>query len=320
MFDLHLYSFTYPDTPDAKLFDRTVEIARTAEESGFDSISLMDHLQQVGLVGGRDEPILEAYVGLGALATATTTLRLGAVVTGVVYRNPALLAKMVTTLDVVSGGRAYLGIGASWNVDEQRAYGYDVVPWSERFDRLEEAVQICRLMLNDDKASFSGRHYRVEDALNYPRPIQPGGIPLLIGGSGERRTLRLVAQYADMCNIFGGRETIRHKLSVLDRRCDEVGRDPATIVRTKSGRLVVTETQAEAERIVADEAARSPWGREAYMDDVIAGEPDAVAEQIQSYLDIGLDGYMFMLPSELDLDTVRLAGEAIRKVRHGRGD
>lgn len=247
-FGLQIPSFTYPGVPDEDLFGRIAEIAGAAEESGFDSVWVMDHLYQIENVGPRTDPMLEAYTLLGALAGRTSKVSLGTMVTGVTYRNPALLAKQVTTLDIVSAGRAILGIGAAWNEDEHAGYGFEFPPVGERLDRLEEALQVCHAMFAEQHPSFSGRHYRIREALNFPRPLRRDGIPILVGGSGERRTLALVAKYADACNLFGDVPTIRHKLDVLERHCEAIGRDPATITKTRLGGLVIAETAEQAER------------------------------------------------------------------------
>ena len=199
---LHLPSFTFPGVDSAELFPRLVEIAAAAERSGFTALSVMDHYHQIAPQGEPDEPMLEAYTTLGALAARTERLQLLTLVTGVIYHNPAQLAKTVTTLDVISGGRAILGIGAAWNDEESRAYGFEFPPIGERMDRLEEAVRICRSMLDSPTTTFEGRRYRVEGAHNVPRPLRDR-VPILIGGNGERRTLRLVARHADLCNIIG---------------------------------------------------------------------------------------------------------------------
>ena len=213
-FGLQINSFTYPGVADADLFERIAQIAGTAERSGFDSVWVMDHLYQIAVVGKRTEPMLEAYSLLSGIAARTSRAQLGTMVTGVTYRNPALLAKMVTTLDVISSGRAILGIGAAWNEEEHIGYGFDFPPLRERFDRLEDAVQICRAMFTQEAPTFTGTHHRVDSVLNFPRPVRPGGPPILIGGSGERRTIPMVARYADACNFFGDVETIRHKVAV----------------------------------------------------------------------------------------------------------
>src|SRR5918912_196898 len=171
-------NFTYPGVRNDQLFDRIVELATTAERSGFDSVFVMDHFYQIGGVGPRTDPMLEAYTLLGGIAARTERARLGTLVTGVTYRNPALLAKETTTLDIVSKGRAILGIGAAWNEDEHRGYGFDFPAIKERMDRLEEALQICRAMFTEERPSFQGRYYKISNALNNPRPIRPEGIPI----------------------------------------------------------------------------------------------------------------------------------------------
>src|SRR3989475_9614530 len=248
---LQIPNFTYPGVPDGELFDRVADIAVTAEQAGFDSIWVMDHLYQIPNVGQRTEPMLESYTLLGGIAARTSRAMLGTMVTGVTYRNPALLAKEVTTLDIVSSGRAILGIGAAWNEDEHRGYGYDFPPVGERISRLEEALQICRAMFREEAPTFEGRYYRIHGALNFPKPIQPTGPPIMIGGGGEQRTLKLVAQYADMSNIFGDQTMVRHKLDVLERHCDAAGRDPNTIIKTRLGSLIIRESDAEAQRLYA---------------------------------------------------------------------
>ena len=309
-FGLQIPSFTFPGVPDRALFDRIADIAITAEQAGFDSLWVMDHFYQIPNVGQRTEPMLEAYTVLGGIAARTSQASLGAMVTGVTYRNPALLAKIVTTLDVVSSGRAVLGIGAAWNEDEHRGYGFHFPPPRERLDRLEEAIQLCRAMFTQEQATFRGRHYRLDAALNFPRPVRPGGIPILIGGSGERRTLRLVAKYADACNLFGTVPTIRHKLEVLERHCEDVGRDPAEIIKTRLGALVIAPTRQEARR-----KAEKRWAErnvaEAWRTSYVVGDPDGVVEQVGEYFDAGLDGLLFNMPDAYDLDVVALAGKTL---------
>ena len=314
-FDLHVADFRSEDGSE-DLFERIVAAAQAAERAGFDSLSVMDHFHQLPSFMARTDPIPEAYVLLGALAARTSRIRLGTLVTGVTYRNPALLAKMVTTLDVVSGGRAYLGIGASWNEDEYRAYGFGdaLLPIRERLDRLEEALAVCRAMFTGSEAHFHGRHYRLEGALNHPRPVQPSGPPILVGGGGERRLLRLVAHYADISNVFGDPATVRHKLDVLERHCDEIGRDPAEIVKTHTGMLIVAASAAEAERRAA--AARQATGMDeaTFRARCLWGDPDGVAEQAQPLLDAGLDGLMWFTRALWTPEDVALAGEVIARL------
>lgn len=314
-FGLQIPSFTYPGVAEEALFETIASIAVTAESAGFDSLWVMDHYYQIPSVGPRTDPMLEAYTLLGGLAARTSRAGLGTMVTGVTYRNPALLAKIVTTLDVVSGGRAILGIGAAWNDDEHKGYGFDFPPVPERMERLEEALRICKAMLSDAEVapSFVGKHYAIHEALNRPRPLRPGGIPILVGGSGERRTLRLVAKYADACNLFGDLPTIRHKLEVLDRHCAEVGRDPSEITKTRLGGLVIAGTAGEAERKGRAMAEARGMGEQQYRGYVIAGDPDQVCEQVAAYLGAGLDGIVFNMPDAHDLEAVRLGGQTLRR-------
>jgi F420-dependent oxidoreductase-like protein len=293
--------------------EEAVEFVQAAERAGFDSVWVMDHLYQIRGVGAPDEPMLESYGTLAAIAARTTRARLGTLVTGVTYRNPALLAKIVTTLDVISSGRAILGIGAAWNEEEHEAYGYDFPPAAERLDRLEEAVRICRLMFTETAPTYEGKYHRVRSVLNSPRPVTPGGPPILVGGGGERRTLRLVAQYADACNLFGDVDTVRHKLGVLDRHCAEVGRDPSAISRTRLGTLVIAPTMEEARRKAAPILDRFGGNQEAMDTVVTVGDPDTVLDKAASLLDAGLDGLIFNLPDADDLDTVVLAGQTLSR-------
>ncbi|HEX8099113.1 MAG TPA: LLM class F420-dependent oxidoreductase [Actinomycetota bacterium] len=311
---LQIPSFTYPGVTGGQLFDRIVDIATTGERSGFDSIWVMDHFFQIRGVGAPDEPMFEAYTLLAGIAARTSTARLGAMVTGVTYRNPAFLAKVVTNLDVISAGRAVLGIGAAWNEDESRAYGWDFPPVRERFERLEEALQICRAMFTKASPSFEGKHYRIEEALNEPRPVQTDGPPILIGGGGERKTLRLVARYGDACNFFGDASTVRHKLDVLERHCEEVRRDPAEITKTRLGSLIVAPTHEEAERRAVEVRQARRMSDEWFRAGTTVGDPDEVAEGARALLDAGLDGLLFNVWPAGDVEAVALAGETLSKV------
>jgi F420-dependent oxidoreductase-like protein len=288
--------------PDDQLFDAVVDLAVAAEESGYHSVWVMDHFYQLPALGGADQPMLEAYTVLGALGARTARVKLGTLVTGVTYRNPALLAKMVTTLDIITAGRAMLGIGAAWYEEEHEGLGVDFPPVPERMARLEEAVQICRAMFAQERPSFDGTYYRIAEARNLPRPVQPGGPPILIGGGGEKRTLRLVARYADFCNITGDAATIRHKLSVLAEHCRSVGRDRSEITASRLATLVVTNS--------AEETA-STWDflRSAVGDDASAfnvGTESEIISQIEELAEAGVDYFIFNMP---------LSGpEAVRQV------
>jgi F420-dependent oxidoreductase-like protein len=310
-FGLQIPNFTFAGVADRDLFERIAAIAATAEESGFDSVWVMDHFYQIAMVGPRTDPMMEAYTLLGALAARTSKVSLATMVTGVTYRNPALLAKQVTTLDVISAGRAILGIGAAWNDDEHAGYGFEYPPIGERLDRLEEALQICGAMFREQAPSFAGRHYRIDGALNVPRPLRPDGIPILVGGGGEKRTLALVAKYADACNLFGDLATIRHKLDVLDRHCEAIGRDPATITKTRLGGLVIAATAEQADARGREMARARGMDEEGYRAYAVAGDPDAVCEQVGAYFEAGLDGLIFNMHDAQDLDPVALAGETL---------
>lgn len=312
-FGLQLPNFTFRGVADDQIFDHVAGQARAAEESGFESVWVMDHFWQLPPLGGPDQPILEGYTLLGALAARTERVRLGTLVTGVTYRNPALLAKMVTTLDLISRGRAILGIGAAWYEEEHVGLGFPFPPVGERMDRLDEALQVCRAMFTEDAPSFEGAYYRIEGAKNLPRPVQPGGPPILVGGSGEKRTLRLVARHADMCNIHGSPTTIRRLLGVLRQHCDEVGRDPAEITATRLGTLMPAETEDEAERISS--RLRDAVGPE-FEERFTVGTPEGLADQVGALVDAGLDGLIFNLPFATE-DQVRHVGE-ILTARFGR--
>ena len=225
---VHIADFTFPGGP-ATLRDDLTRIAEVAEANGFSRISVMDHVWQIGGLGPADHEMLEAYTTLGYLAARTERVELLAWVTAVVYREPGMLAKLVSTLDVLSGGRAMLGIGAAWNEAESRGLGLPFPPTAERFERLEEALQICLQMWSDDDGPYQGKHYTLERTLNVPQPLRRP--PILIGGGGERKTLRLVARYAQACNLFGSPE-LPHKLEVLREHCEREGRDYDDIEKT----------------------------------------------------------------------------------------
>jgi F420-dependent oxidoreductase-like protein len=307
---LQIPNFNFPGVSPGDLFERLTEIAAAAESSGFDSLFVMDHLHQIPGVGPQANWMLEGNTLLAALAARTERLQLGLMVGAVTYRNPALHAKITTTLDVISGGRAIHSLGAAWFEDEHRAYGFDFPPLKERFQRLEEALKIARAMFTQESPSFQGRHYRIEDVLNNPGPLR-GDIPILIGGSGERKTLRLVAEHADACNIFGDAERARHLLGVLEDHCQAVGRDPAEITKTRLGTLAIAPTHEEAARAFAAWPDRAKMPEERLRMGLTLGDPDEVGEQVQALLEAGLDGLIFNLPNAHDLDAISLAGETL---------
>jgi F420-dependent oxidoreductase-like protein len=227
---LHIADFTW-NGGAATLGPQLAQHAKNAEAAGITRITVMDHFWQIAPVGPVEHEMLEAYTALGFLAAHTTTVRLHTLVTGVIYREPGLLAKQIATLDVLSGGRAGLGIGAAWNADESAGLGFEFPPVAERFERLEEAIQVCLQMWSDSEAPFDGKHYHLGRTLNSPQPLQRPRPYLMIGGGGEKKTLRLVAQYADACNLFGSPDAGR-KLDVLRQHCDAVGRDYDEIEKT----------------------------------------------------------------------------------------
>src|ERR687888_994361 len=229
---LHYWTYSTPDDP-AKIAETLGETARIAEQAGIWRFTAMDHYFQMELTGTADEPMLEGYTVLGYVAAKTERMLLGLLVTGVMYRHPGLLAKIVATLDVLSGGRGFLGIGASWYEREQRGLGVPVVPVAERFERLEETLQICLQMWSDDNGPFNGRHYQLAETLCVPAPISRPHPPILVGGGGEEKTLLLVARYGDACNVFATSPAdVAHKLDVLRAHCADEGRDYDRIVKT----------------------------------------------------------------------------------------
>ncbi len=249
---LQLPSFTWPGGP-AEIGSRLAEIGRTADEAGFASIWVMDHFFQIGGVGPVEHPMLESYSALSYLAGITKRARLGTLVTGVVYRYPGILVKTVSTLDVLSGGRAYFGIGAAWFEREARGLGVPFPPVKERFEQLEEALQIAKQMWSGNVAPYHGKHYQLAETLNSPQPVIKPHPPIMVGGMGEKKTLRLVAQYADACNLFAGAGTdeIRKKLDVLKRHCEAVGRPYDEIERTALGTVNLAPGGMTVSQVVA---------------------------------------------------------------------
>ena len=320
---LQIPNFTYPDVAPDELFDRIADVAATGEQSGFDTVMVMDHFYQLPMLGPPELEMFEAYTLLGALAARTSSANLGTLVTGVTYRNPAILAKQVTALDVISKGRAFLGIGAAWFELEHEGLGVEFPPVKQRFEMLEEALQICRAMFRDERPTFEGKHYRTKDVLNVPHPIRPGGPPIMVGGQGEKKTLRLMAQYADMANFTAGFDELPHKLEVLAGHCADVGRDMADINKTSLGSLILGRTMEEAnakrDGLLADRGLPS-WdalddGMKAMIGARFAvGDPDTVGELLRGLLDLGMDGFCFNMPADgWDPEAVAFAGEVVSK-------
>ena len=282
---LQVPRFTWPEAPDS-IGRKLAEIGRTADEMGFSSIWVMDHFFQIEMVGAAEEPMLEGYSALSYLAGVTSRARLGTLVTGVHYRHPGLLVKTATTLDVLSGGRAYLGIGAGWYERESRGLGVPFPSTAERFERLEEALQISHQMWSGETAAYEGDHYYLTETLNNPPALSRPRPPIMVGGSGERKTLRLVAQYADACNLFayGGPETIRHKLDVLKGHCEDAGRDYDEIEKTALGT-----------------ANLAPDGM----------TPDQVIDTCREMAEAGIEHLVFNMPNVHEIEPLEVFGQEI---------
>ena len=261
---LQIPDFSTPRGPEG-LAAELATVARTADDAGFEYIAVMDHFFQIGAIGAPEREMLEAYTTLGYLAACTSRAALLTVITGTVYREPGILAKIVTTLDVLSKGRAWLGIGAAWNEQESRALGIPFPPVAERFERLEETLQVCLQMWHGDEAPYHGKHYQLERPINSPQSLSRPHPPIMIGGGGERKTLRLAAQYADACNVFAGRDEAR-KLDVLRQHCEAVGRDYDTIYKTV---YYTFNTSRGAQRIIDDLATLAGLGFDAAIGGVV---------------------------------------------------
>jgi F420-dependent oxidoreductase-like protein len=305
---LHLPNFNYPGVEPEGIFETVSAIARTAEDSGFNTITVMDHFHQIPPQGPPTYHMFDGNTMLAALAARTEKVNLGLLVGGVTYRNPAHLAKITTGLDVISRGRAFLGIGAAWFEDEHNAYGFAFPPLRERFEHLEDTLNIARAMFTNAEATYEGTHHSVRGAINIPQPIR-GDIPILIGGSGERKTLRLVAKYADGSNVMGSADQCRHLMEVLERHCEDVGRDPSEITRTRLATIVIAPTHEEALRKL--EEAKANGLSERRLAQVVAGGPDEIAEQLRAFMDAGIEGFTVSLLDVHDLDSVALAGRTI---------
>ena len=314
-------NFTYPGVGPAELFDEIARQAREADSSGFDTVLVMDHFYQLPMLGAPEEYMLECYSLLSALARETSRVRLSALVTGNTYRNPAILAKTVTTLDIVSGGRAQLGIGAGWFELEHHAFGIEFGTFTDRFEKLEEALQIILPMLRGEKASLAGRHYEVDDAFNSPAPV--GRIPVMIGGGGERKTLRMVAQYADESNLIAEATDVPRKLDALAEHCANLGRDRSEITVSWQRSAVIAPTMEEARADLAaffnrrgvDLASMGDQQRAALTSRFILGDPDTVGECLAAELAVGVDGFTINAPANGHIPgRVALLGETAAKV------
>jgi F420-dependent oxidoreductase-like protein len=279
---LHISDFTWPDGAP-RLGSVLADVASKADDAGFERISVMDHLWQIGVIGPPEHEMLEAYTTLGYLAARTSEVELVSWVTAVVYREPGMLAKLVSTLDVLSGGRAWLGIGAAWNEEEARGLGLPFPPTAERFERLEETLQICLQMWSEDDGPYEGRHYQLARTLNSPQSLRRPHPPILIGGSGEKKTLRLVAKYAQACNLFGTPE-VEHKLEVLRGHCEREGRNYNDIEKTVMTSLDPGENGENV---------------------------DAILQQLQHYARLGISAAHGIVPGVWKLSPLKILGKEV---------
>lgn len=313
-------NFTYPDVGPAELFAVVARQAREAEAAGFDTVLMMDHFYQLPMLGDPDDYMLECYSLLSALARETSSVLLSALVTGNTYRNPAVLAKTVTTLDVVSEGRGMLGIGAGWFELEHDAFGIEFGTFTDRFEKLEEALQVIGPMLRGERPNLDGDHYTASEAINEPPPVSK--VPIMIGGSGEKKTLRMVAQYADESNLTCDPSEIARKLDALDGHCERLGRDRSEITVTKQMNTCVAPSHEEAEtELLAYLGARGlpvSTMSDEELDQVkrlVAwGSPDEVGERFAEMLSAnpGLDGFTVNAPANGHVEgRVALLGETL---------
>jgi F420-dependent oxidoreductase-like protein len=290
-------NFTYPDVEAPELFDVVAAQAKEADVAGFDTLLVMDHFYQLPMIGPPTQFMMECYALLSALARETKTVRLSALVTGNTYRNPAVLAKTVTTLDIVSNGRAQLGIGAGWFELEHDAFGIPFGTFTDRFEKLEEALQIIIPLLRNKTADLNGKHYQAVNTFNSPPTISY--VPVMIGGGGERKTLRMVAQYADESNLIAERADIPRKLDALAEHCERLGRDRGEITVSWQRATCIAPTMEQAQRDLTDGlrargidlASLDEAQRKAVTDRFVVGDPDTVGEQLAADLQLGIDGF-----------------------------
>ncbi|MFW0790729.1 LLM class F420-dependent oxidoreductase [Gordonia sp. CPCC 205333] len=302
-------NFTYPGIPAERLFDTIVAQAKEADGSGFDTVFVMDHFYQLAMLGTPDQEMIEAYTLLSALAQHTSRVRLSALVTGNTYRAPALLAKTVTALDLVSGGRARLGIGAGWFELEHESLGFDFGTFTDRFERLEESLQIILGMLRSERPSLDGKWYQVREAINVPAPLS--SIPVMIGGGGEKKTLRLVAQYADESNLICGVDEIPRKLAALSEHCERLGRDRSEITVSLQTYACIAPTHEEAVADLDAYIERNPAAG-ARRDAIVVGSPDEVKARFEQLLATGVDGFTVnLMPNGHIPGRVQLLGETL---------
>jgi F420-dependent oxidoreductase-like protein len=312
------FSFDYEgknnNTDTSQIADSLRNLITKAENSGFDSFWVMDHFHQIQFVGRPEEPMLEGWTVISMLAAITTKIKLGTLVTGIIYRYPSVLAKVAATLDVLSKGRLFMGIGAGWNEQESLAYGISFPSTQERMLMLEEAIQVIRKMWTEEPyASFNGKYYQIRDAYCNPKPIQKPSPPILVGGSGERKTLKIVAKYADACNLFGSPETVRKKLDILKEHCKSVGRDYNSILKTKLGAIIVDDNKEMAKNRVRQTLGGIP--EEQIKEFMIYGTPEDVSKQIEILEQVGIQYLIVDLEPSRELEALdTFASKVINKM------
>ena len=294
--------------------DSLKNLVSKAENSGFDSFWVMDHFHQIQFVGRPEDPMLEGWTVLSMLAGITTKIKLGTLVTGIIYRYPSVLAKIASTLDVLSKGRLFMGLGAAWNEQESLAYGINFPSNQERLLRLEETIQIIRKMWTEEPcASFNGKYFQIINAYCNPKPIQKPSPPILVGGSGERKTLKIVAKYADACNLFGSTESIKKKLDILKEHCKSVGRDFDSILKTKLGTIVLDDNREVAKDRVEETFRGVP--EEQIKEFVIYGTPEDILKQIEALQQVGIQYLIVNLEPSRELEALdTFANKIINKV------
>jgi F420-dependent oxidoreductase-like protein len=303
-------NFTYDGT-GAEIHETLKALGASSERYGFDSLWVMDHFHQIGNVGAPHEPMLEGWTTISVLAGLTSKIKLGTMVTGVVYRHPSMLAKVAATLDVLSKGRLNMGIGAAWNEEESRAYGIPFPSTGERFKRLEEALQIIKKMWTEEKVTFNGKFYQISNAYCNPKPLQKPHPPILIGGGGERKTLKFVAKYADACNVFGSPKTVKRKFEILRNHCKTLGRDYESISKTKLGVVFIDNEKGAAQTRASARLKNVP---EDMRDEfVIYGTPEEVYRKIEAFQDVGVDHMITSFEPQREIQSLELFGSDVAK-------
>jgi F420-dependent oxidoreductase-like protein len=306
------YNFDYDGRDASQIIDSLKNLATKAENLSFDSFWVMDHFNQISTVGKREDPMLEGWTTISVLAGTTSRIKLGTLVTGITYRHPSVLAKMGATLDILSKGRLFMGIGAAWNQEESLAYGIPFFPNKERLLRLEEAIQIIRKMWTEEPAAtFDGKYYQINHVYCNPKPIQKPSPPIMVGGSGERYTLKIIAKYADACNLFGSAETVKRKLGVLKEHCKSVSRDYDSILKTKLGLIVVDNDKEMAEKRVQQISRVMP--KEQLGEFLIYGTPEDVLKHIELLEEVGIQYLIVDLEPYREPEALELFGSSIVK-------